>query len=118
MSSCRSACIALPDHLDDAHAEVDRPAEITGVDIGLGKVAIEAAQVSAVADVDGVEVYSYLRGEGSSYGYFAVFTDMASMQAASQTEAMQAAMGQFGALLDGPPNMVMGEALSAKGFEV
>lgn len=76
------------------------------------------AQVAAVADLDDVEVYAYHRGEGTSYAYFAVFSAPDAMQRASQTEAMQAAMAQFGALLDGPPQMTMGTPLSAKGFEI
>jgi quinol monooxygenase YgiN len=77
-----------------------------------------AAQVAAVADDDEVEVYSYHRGEGTSYAYFAVFTSPDAMQRVSQTEAMQAAMAQFGPLLDGQPEMMMGTPLSAKGLDL
>ncbi len=78
------------------------------------------AQVAAVADDPGVEVYSYHRGEGTSYGYFAVFASMEAMQQASQGEAMQAAMATFGELLvDGQPSsMFMGSPLSTKGLDV
>ena len=79
-----------------------------------------AAQVAAVADDPGVEVYSYHRGEGNSYGYFAVFSSMEAMQQASQGEAMQAAMATFGELLvDGKPDMMfMGSPFSAKGLDI
>lgn len=75
------------------------------------------AQVSAVADLDDVEVYSYHRGEGTAYGYFAVFTTPDAMQRAAQTEAMQAAMAQFGEVLDGQPQMIMGSPLAGKGLD-
>ncbi len=78
------------------------------------------AQVAAVADDPGVEVYTYHRGEGTSYGYFAVFSSMEAMQKASQGEAMQAAMATFGELMvEGQPSaMFMGSPLSAKGLDI
>jgi len=78
------------------------------------------AQVAAVADDPGVEVYTYHRGEGTTYGYFAVFSSMEAMQKASQSEAMQAAMATFGELLvEGKPDaMFMGTPFSGKGLDI
>ncbi|MCP3988372.1 MAG: hypothetical protein GY724_04810 [Actinomycetia bacterium] len=77
-----------------------------------------AAQVAAVADEDDAEVYSYHRGEGTSYAYFAIFCGPEAMQRVSQTEAMQVAMAQFGGLLDGSPEMMMGSPLSTNGLDL
>ena len=77
-----------------------------------------AMQVAAMADQDGVEIYSYHRGEGTAYSFFAILADRSVMETSNSTDAMQAAMAVFGPLLDGPPNMTMGAPVSAKGFEV
>lgn len=63
------------------------------------------AQVVAAKGAKGVNSYSYHRGEDGTYYYFAEFSDMESMQALSQTDAMQAGMAAFGACLDGQPDM-------------
>ena len=76
-----------------------------------------AAQVAACDGVDGVEIYSYHRGEGDTYGFFALFSSQDAMQALQHGEAMQAAMATFGPLLAGPPSMSMTEPLSAHGFD-
>ena len=52
-----------------------------------------AAQVAVAAELDGVEVYSYHRGEGTDYSYFALFSSMEAIQSQGQSEALQAVMG-------------------------
>lgn len=66
-----------------------------------------AAQAAAAEGADGCEAYSYHRGEDGTYYYFALFSDMESMQALSQTDAMQTGMAAFGPCLDGQPEMSM-----------
>lgn len=65
-----------------------------------------AAQAAAKG-AKGCEAYSYHRDEDGTYYYFAVFADMESLQALSQTDAMQAGMAAFGPCLDGKPEMSM-----------
>ncbi len=43
--------------------------------------AVLASQVAAAADLDGVEVYSYHRGEDNEYSFFALFTSQDALQA-------------------------------------
>lgn len=51
-----------------------------------------AAQVAASNGADGVEAYSYHRGDDRTYWFFALFSTMEAMEALSRTEAMQAAV--------------------------
>ena len=67
--------------------------------------AVLAAMVAAARAEEGVEVYSYHRGEDESYWFFAVMADAASMQNHGGSEAMQAAMAAFGPLVETAPEM-------------
>ena len=62
-------------------------------------------QMAAADGVDGVEVYSYSRGEGDEYHFFALYSSQDAMMAFGETDAMKAAMPAFMALLAGPPEM-------------
>jgi quinol monooxygenase YgiN len=74
--------------------------------------------VEAARDEPGVEIYSYHRGEGNSFWFFALMTDEAAMQNHGQSEAMRTAMTAFGPLMAGPPQMSRGTPIAAIGFEV
>jgi quinol monooxygenase YgiN len=63
------------------------------------------AMVAAAADEPGVEVYSYHRGEGDTFWFFAVMRDEESMRSHGQSAAMRAAMAEFGPLVAQPPRM-------------
>ncbi|MGH9261894.1 MAG: putative quinol monooxygenase, partial [Acidimicrobiales bacterium] len=53
--------------------------------------AVLAAMVEAASGEPGVEIYSYHRGEESTFWFFALMADEESMQGHGQSEAMQAA---------------------------
>ncbi|MFV1989488.1 MAG: hypothetical protein ACC652_01970 [Acidimicrobiales bacterium] len=76
-----------------------------------------AAFTAAAPNVEGIEIYSYLRGEGTKYAFFAVFTDQAGMTAQGEDAAMSEAMAVFGPLMAGPPEMGVFTPLPAYGFE-
>ena len=80
--------------------------------------AVLTTMVEAARDEPGVEVYSYHRGEGNTFWFFALMADEESMQKHGQSEAMQAAMSAFGALAAGPPEMSMAKPVAAIGLEL
>jgi quinol monooxygenase YgiN len=77
-----------------------------------------SAQVAAAAELDGVEVYSYHRGENNTYSFFALFTSMEALQAHGQADSLQEVMPVFMALLDGPPQMTTYTPVAAGGLEI
>jgi quinol monooxygenase YgiN len=80
--------------------------------------AVLATMVEAARDEPGVEIYSYHRGEGNSFSFFALMTDEAAMQAHGQSAAMQAAMESFMPLMAEPPRMAPATPIAAIGFEI
>ncbi len=75
------------------------------------------AIVAASESVDGVESYSYHRGEDGTYWFFALMSSMEAAQRHADNEAMQAAMPALMALLAGPPDMAMTTPVAANGFD-
>jgi len=80
--------------------------------------AVLAAMVEAARGEPGVEIYSYHRGEGNAFWFFALMADEESMQHHGQSEAMQAAMSAFGPLVAGPPQMTVTTPLAAVGLDL
>ncbi len=74
--------------------------------------------VEAAREEPGVEIYSYHRGEGNSFSFFALMADQEAMQNHGQTEAMQMAMAAFGPLMAEPPNMAPATPIAAIGFDL
>jgi quinol monooxygenase YgiN len=64
-----------------------------------------AAVVAASEGVDGIESYSYHKGEGGTYWFYALMSSAEAMQVHADNEAMQTAMAGFMPLLAGPPEM-------------
>lgn len=77
-----------------------------------------AAMVEAARGEPGVEIYSYHRGEGNTFWFFALMTDQESMKSHGQSEAMQAAMSAFGPLAAGPPQMTVTTPVAAVGLDL
>ena len=75
------------------------------------------AVVAASESVDGVESYSYHRGEDGTYWFFALMSSVEAAQQHANNEAMQAAMPALMSLLAGPPDMAMTTPVAANGFE-
>jgi quinol monooxygenase YgiN len=80
--------------------------------------AVLTRMVDAARSEPGVEIYSYHRGEGNTFSFFALMTNQAAMQAHGQSEAMQAAMADFGPLMAEPPQMAPATPIAAVGFDV
>ena len=74
--------------------------------------------VEAARDEPGIEIYSYHRGEGNSFSFFALMTDESAMQSHGQSEAMQAVMQKFMPLMAAPPQMAPAKPIAAIGFDV
>ena len=74
--------------------------------------------VAAAADEPGVEIYSYHRGEGNSFSFFALMSNAEAMQNHGQTAAMQASMAAFVPLMAGPPQVSTATPIAAIGFEI
>lgn len=72
-----------------------------------------AGVVAAIEPWDGTESYSYHKGGDSTYWYFAQFANKEAMDGHGQTEAMQAALPAFHALLAGPPEISISAPISA-----
>lgn len=77
-----------------------------------------AAVVAASEGVDGVESYSYHRGDDGTYWFFALMTSMEAAQKHADNEAMRAAMAEFMPLLAGPPDMAMTTPVAANGLDI
>ncbi|MDE0066315.1 MAG: antibiotic biosynthesis monooxygenase [Acidimicrobiaceae bacterium] len=77
-----------------------------------------AAQVAAASELEGVEVYSYHRGEGSNYSFFALFTSMESLQAHGDADSLKEVMPAFMSLLGSPPQMSMYSPVAAAGLDL
>ncbi len=80
--------------------------------------AILKEMVEAARNEPGVEIYSYHRGEGNEFGFFAVMTNQEAAQGHGQTEAMQAAMQKIGGVMAAPPQMSMSTPIAAVGYDV
>ena len=80
--------------------------------------AVLTAMVEAAKDEPGVEIYSYHRGEGNTFWFFALMANAESMQNHGQSEAMQAAMSAFGPLVAGPPQMTVTTPVAALGLDL
>ena len=76
------------------------------------------AMVEAARSEPGCEVYSYHRGEGNTFWFFALMSDAASMQQHGQSEAMKAAMEAFMPLVAGPPQMRSSTPIAAIGLDL
>ncbi len=80
--------------------------------------AVLTAMVEAAREEPGVEIYSYHRGEGNNFSFFALLTDAESMQSHGQSDGMKAAMAAFMPLMAEPPQMSPATPIAAIGFEV
>jgi quinol monooxygenase YgiN len=80
--------------------------------------AVLAEMVEAARSEPGVEIYSYHRGEGNTYWFFALMADNDSMAKHGQTDAMRAAMESFGPLVSAPPQVSVTTPISALGLDL
>lgn len=80
--------------------------------------AVLREMVDAARLEPGIEIYSYHRGAGNRFSFFALMSDEEAMQKHGQTEAMRAAMAAFGLLMAEPPQMSTGTPIAAIGFDV
>ncbi len=80
--------------------------------------AVLASMVEAATEEPGVEIYSYHRGDGNNFSFFALMTDDTAMQHHGKSEAMQTAMQQFMPLMASPPQMSSARPIAAIGFDV
>lgn len=85
---------------------------------GDAMAAVLLKMVEAARHEPGCEVYSYHRGPDDTFWFFALMTDEAAMAAHGQSEAMQAAMAEFGPLVAGPPSMTPCSPVGAIGLEL
>ncbi|WP_419842755.1 putative quinol monooxygenase [Candidatus Poriferisodalis sp.] len=80
--------------------------------------AVLASMVEAAKQEPGVEIYSYHRGDGNTFWFFALMADAESMQGHGQTAAMQQAMDAFRPLMASPPQMQMTTPIAAIGLDL
>ena len=74
--------------------------------------------VEAARSEPGCEIYSYHRGEGNLFWFFALMSDADSMQKHGQSAAMKAAMSDFMPLVAGPPKMSSAKPIAALGIDL
>jgi len=77
-----------------------------------------ASVVAASEGVDGVESYSYHRGDDGTYWFFALMSSMEAAKNHGNNEAMQAAMPALMGLMAGPPDMSMTTPIAANGLDI
>lgn len=77
-----------------------------------------AAMVAAAGDEPGVEVYSYHRGEGNTFWFFALMADRDALEGHGRTPAMAEAMAAFSELAAGPPEMHVAAPVAAVGLDL
>jgi len=80
--------------------------------------AVLSEMVEAARLEPGVEIYSYHRGDGNSFWFFALMSDEQAMHDHGQTDAMRAAMAAFGPLMAERPQMSAATPFAAVGFDV
>ena len=80
--------------------------------------AVLSQMVEAAREEPGVEIYSYHRGDGNTFSFFALMTDEDAVQQHGQTDAMKAAMQAFGPLMAEPPQMSTSTPFAAVGYEI
>ena len=80
--------------------------------------AVLANMVEAAREEPGTEIYSYHRGEGDTFWFFALMTDQEAMQNHGQSDAMKAAMDAFMPLMADRPQMTVTRPVAAIGFDV
>jgi quinol monooxygenase YgiN len=80
--------------------------------------AVLRQMVDAARLEPGTEIYSYHRGDGNSFSFFALMTDHHAMQHHGQSDAMKSAMAAFGPLMAAPPQMSVFTPIAAVGFDV
>ncbi|MEY2960014.1 MAG: hypothetical protein RLZZ01_2582 [Actinomycetota bacterium] len=96
-------------------------AKLTAAD---GKAAdLEAALhgvIAAAEEEDGLEVYSAHRADDQPgvYYFFEVYRDQDAKDVHGKGEAMRTAMGAFGGLLAGRPELIMMTPVAAKGLDI
>ena len=78
--------------------------------------AVLIEMTEAARDEPGVEIYSYHRGDGDAFSFFALMADQDAMEAHGQSDAMQAATAKFGPLMAAPPEMSSATPIAAVGF--
>lgn len=76
------------------------------------------AMVTAAQDEPGCEIYSYHRGEGNQFWFFALMSGPESMQSHGQSGAMKKAMESFMPLMAEPPQMSQATPIAAIGFDI
>ena len=75
--------------------------------------------VDAAAEEDGLEVYSAHRSdEAGVYYFFELYRDQDAKDVHGKGERMRAAMGAFGGLLAGRPEITMMTPVAAKGLDL
>jgi quinol monooxygenase YgiN len=77
-----------------------------------------AAMVEAARSEPGVEIYSYHRGEGNDFWFFALMADEEAMGGHGRSEAMQVAMSAFMPLVAAPPRMTVTTPVAALGLDL
>ncbi len=80
--------------------------------------AVLHSMVDAAREEPGVEIYSYHRGDGDQFSFFALMTDQESMQHHGRSDAMQDAMAAFIPLMAAPPQMSTATPIAAIGFDL
>lgn len=80
--------------------------------------AVLIQMTEASKEEPGVEIYTYSRGEGNEFWFFALMSSAESLQAHGQSDAMKAAMEAFGPLMAAPPEMSMTTPFAANGFDL
>ena len=85
---------------------------------GMGEQMDEALRdlVEAAASTDGVELYSYHRGDGDTYWFFALMSSMEDAQRHGNSPEIAAVMPRLMELLEGPPELAMTTPLAGTGF--
>jgi len=80
--------------------------------------AVLSRMVDAATEEPGVEVYSYHRGEGNQFYFFALMENQEAMQGHGQSPAMQEAMQDFMPLMAEPPQMSPAKPIAAIGLDL
>jgi len=80
--------------------------------------AVLVRMTEAARSEPGIEIYSYHRGEGNNFSFFALMNDQASMEGHGQSDEMKAVMADFMPLMAEPPQMAPATPIAAIGFDI
>lgn len=80
--------------------------------------ALLADMVESALDEDGVEIYSFHRGDENDFWFFALMRDRDALTRHNKSDAVQAFLPEFEKLVESPPQVFVTTPVAAIGLDL